>query len=163
MVPGLTVAAAVGVCTVPAVGVLSVTVAVRVRLGVAFALVALGLGIPVALGEGGGGGTGACRHRQQQRGTECYGTVGAERSRTSLGRSLGSVILCRVHSDLSASSVRVPNQYSKDATCELAIRYLRNPQDDPSRVQREKAIRGAPRYCGEPLLASHKSMTAHCL
>ena len=51
MVPGLTGAAAVGVCTVPAVGVLSVTVAVRVRLGVAFALVALGLGIPVALGE----------------------------------------------------------------------------------------------------------------
>lgn len=49
MVPGLTVAAAVGVCTVPAVGVLSVTVTVRV--GVAFALVALGLGIAVALGE----------------------------------------------------------------------------------------------------------------
>ena len=49
MVPGLTVAAAVGVCTVPAVGVLSVTVTVRV--GVAFARVALGLGIAVALGE----------------------------------------------------------------------------------------------------------------
>ena len=43
IVPGLTVAAAVEVCTVPAVGVLSVTVAVRVGEGVAFALVALGL------------------------------------------------------------------------------------------------------------------------
>lgn len=51
MVPGLTVATAVGVCTVPAVGVLSVTVAVRVGEGVAFALVALGLGVAVALGE----------------------------------------------------------------------------------------------------------------
>ena len=51
MVPGVTVAAAVGVCTVPAVGVLSVTVAVRVGEGVAFALVALGLGATVALGE----------------------------------------------------------------------------------------------------------------
>ena len=163
MVPGLTVAAAVGVCTVPAVGVLSVTVAVRVRLGGRLRARSTGARDSGGARGGGGGGTGACRHRQQQRGTECYGTVGAERSRTSLGRSLGSVILCRVHSDLSASSVRVPNQYSKDTTCELAIRYLRNPQDDPSRVQREKAIRGAPRYCGEPLLASHKSMTAHCL
>ena len=51
IVPGLTVAAAVEVCTVPAVGVLSVTVAVRVGEGVAFALVALGLGVAVALGE----------------------------------------------------------------------------------------------------------------
>lgn len=51
IVPGLTVAAAVEVCTVPAVWVLSVTVAVRVGLAVAFALVALGLGVAVALGE----------------------------------------------------------------------------------------------------------------
>ena len=100
---------------------------------------------------GGGSASGACRQRQQQRGTERYGAValsGAERSRTSLGRSLGRVLLCRMHGDLSASSVRVPNQYSKDATCELAIRHLRNPQGAPARAQREErntrnAIRGA--------------------
>ena len=51
MVPGLTVAAAVVVLTVPGVGVLSLTVAVRVGLEVAFALVALGLGVAVVLGE----------------------------------------------------------------------------------------------------------------
>ena len=89
---------------------------------------------------GGGSASGACRQRQQQRGTERYEAValsGAERSRRSLGR----VLLCRMHGDLSASSVRVPNQYSKDATCELAIRHLRNPQGAPARTQRVEAQR----------------------
>ncbi|CNJ65707.1 Uncharacterised protein [Mycobacterium tuberculosis] len=79
---------------------------------------------------GGGCASGACRQRQQERGTERYGAValsGTEGSRRSLGR----VLLCRMHGDLSASSVRVPNQYSKDATCELAIRHLRSPQGSP--------------------------------
>ena len=53
MVPGLTVATALAVLIVPAVGVGvdSVTVTARVGLAVAFALVALGLGTTVALGE----------------------------------------------------------------------------------------------------------------